>query len=155
VPSFNTVVDTESTEYPGFPFKPDRHAGKTIGDFRHELVNAQVEVLRLYLEKQSGERLVEAVERLIVCAEASFRNEEALMECLTGCPDPQHRAAHKNVLAQLASLRACALNFDRGRFLARLILVDRTVTSHVAETLPTPEQLPRQDLANCVSAAHG
>lgn len=71
------VVGVAPAKYTGFVFNADRYSGKAVSELRRELVNAQVEVLRMYLEKQSRERLVEALDRLIECTEASFRNEEA------------------------------------------------------------------------------
>lgn len=126
-----------------------------MNEIRHELINAQVEVLRMYLEKQSRERLVEALDKLVECSEASFRSEEALMECLTGRPDPLHCEAHQRVLAQLASLRTSAMDFGRGRLLAHLILVDRALTSHIRDGLEAPDNQPRQDLADCEPSLHG
>lgn len=119
-----------------------RWSGKLTNELRHELVEAQVGVLRLYLEKQSSARLVEALDRLIECTEASFRSEEELMECLTGRADAVHCDAHRNVLAQLSSLRDSALEFDRGRLLARLILIDRELTTHLWQGLVAPEDEP-------------
>lgn len=142
-------------KFPGFAFNADRFSGKAANELRHELVNAQVEVLRLYLEKQSRERLVEALDRLIECTEASFRNEEALMECLTGHTDPLHCQAHHGVLEQLASLRSCAMDFDRGRLLAHLILVDRELTSHLWDGIEAPDSQPQHDLAHCEPSLHG
>ncbi|MDP2829910.1 MAG: hypothetical protein Q8O37_15060 [Sulfuricellaceae bacterium] len=90
---------------------------------RHEIVGAQVEVLRMYLEKQSSERLLEALDRLIECTRVSFREEEELMESFTSTPDTGHRDMHNAVLAQLGLLRRCAMESDRGRLLAQLIRV--------------------------------
>ena len=109
----------------------------------------------MYLEKQSWERLVEALDRLIECTEASFRNEEALMQCLTGRTDLMHCQAHHGVLAHLESLRTCAMDFDRGRLLAHLILVDRELTSHIWEGPEAPDSQPQQDLADCEPGLHG
>jgi hemerythrin len=145
-PSTN-VVDPALTKYIGTTFNTARLSGEAAARIRHELVDAQVEVLRMYIEKQSREHLVEALDRLIECTEASFRTEEALMECLTGRRDPPHCATHHEVLAQLASLRTSALDFDRGRLLAHLILVDRELTSHIAEAMAAPDCQPLQDLA--------
>jgi len=107
---------------------------------RHELVDAQVEVLRMYLEKKSRECLLEALERLIDCTRASFREEEALMECLTSVPDPMHRAMHDDVLTQMALLRDYAMDWDRGHLLAQLILVDRQLTSHLSDAVESPDR---------------
>ncbi len=136
-------------KYAGFAFTADRFSGKPVSEIRHELVDAQVEVLRMYLEKQSREHLVEALDRLAECTNASFRSEEALMECLTGHTDPLHCEMHDRVLAQLASLRACAMDFDRGSLLARLILVDRELTSHISTAVAAPARQPQQDPADC------
>ena len=141
-------------KYIGFAFDADRFPGGDFGKLRHELVNAQVEVLRMYMEKQSRERLVEALDRLIECAEASFQSEEALMECLTGHPDPLHCEAHRGVMTQLAALRACALDFDRGRLLAQLILVDRELTSHISDVGEAADPGQEQDLANSEAGLH-
>lgn len=105
---------------------------------RHELVEAQVELLRMYLEKRSSEQFLEALDRLIECTCASFREEEALMECLTGLADPVHREMHHAVLAQLDQLRRCARDADRGRLLGQLILVDRQLTSHISDASLAP-----------------
>ena len=107
---------------------------------RHELVDAQVEVLRMYLEKKSTERLVEALDRLIECTRASFREEEALMECFSSTPDPRHREMHNGVLAQMALLRDYAIEADRGRLLAQLIHVDRQLTSHLSDAVQAPDR---------------
>ena len=145
--SSRTVVAVAPTKYAGFAFTADRFSGKPVSEIRHELVDAQVEVLRMYLEKQSREHLVEALDRLAECTNASFRSEEALMECLTGHTDPLHCEMHDRVLAQLASLRACAMDFDRGSLLARLILVDRELTSHISAAVAAPARQPEQDMA--------
>jgi hemerythrin len=107
-------------------------------NIRHELVDAQVEVLRMYLEKRSAELFLEALDRLIDCTCASFEEEEKLMECLTGAPDPVHREMHQTVLAQLELLRRCVLDSDRGHLLGQLILVDRQLTSHISDALQAP-----------------
>jgi len=100
---------------------------------RHELVEAQVDVLRMYMEKKPRDHLLESLDRLIACAQNSFREEEELMEFLTSTPDHAHREMHNSVLAQLGLLRRCAMESDRGRLLAQLILVDRQLTSHISE----------------------
>jgi len=109
---------------------------------RHDLVDAQVETLRMYLEKQPPARFIVALDRLIECTRASFRQEEDLMECLTSIADPRHRARHDAVIAQLESLRNGASELDRGRLLAQLIVVDRELTSHLSGAVRAP--LPRQ-----------
>jgi hemerythrin len=148
VSSLKTSVDPGLRKYFGIAFNPSQFCGKAANEIRHELVNAQVEVLRIYLAKQSRERLVEALDKLVECTEASFRSEEALMECLTGRPDPLHCEAHRRVLAELASLRASAMDSDRGRLLAHLILVDRELTSHIWDEPEAPDSQPQQNLAN-------
>lgn len=115
-------------------------SAKVVLNVRHELVDAQVEVLRMYLEKKSRERLVEALDRLIECTRASFREEEALMECLTSTPDPEHREKHNRVLAQMALLRDYAMDWDRGHLLAELIIVDRQLTSHLSDAVVSPDR---------------
>lgn len=147
--SLKYVVGAAPAKYIDFAFNPGRFSGKAVSEVRHELVNAQVEVLRMYLEKQSREHLVEALDKLIECTEASFRNEEALMEFLTGHPDPLHCETHRGVLAKLALLRASAMDFDRGSLLAHLILVDRELTSHISEALAAQDRQAQQDLADC------
>ncbi len=107
-------------------------------NLRHELVDAQVEVLRMYLEKKSKEHFLDALDRLIECTHASFRQEEQLMACLSSIPDPVHREMHDVVLAQLELLRSCVLDADRGHLLAQLILVDRQLTSHISDTVQAP-----------------
>jgi hemerythrin len=149
VSSLKAVVGVTPAKRAGFAVTADRFSGKPVSEIRHELVDAQVEVLRMYLEKQSREHLVEALDRLVECTNASFRSEEALMECLTGHTDPLHCGRHDRVLAQLASLRACAMDFDRGSLLARLILVDRELTSHISAAVEAPARQPQQDPADC------
>lgn len=102
---------------------------------RHELVDAQVNVLRKYLEKRSVVELLEAVDRLVECAKVSFREEEARMESSTPSPDSRHGEMHQEVLAQLTLLRREAVGFDRGRILAQLILVDRCLTTHISDAV--------------------
>lgn len=106
---------------------------------KHELVEAQVEALRMYLEKRPAESFVAALDRLIACAGASFRAEEEFMNCLAPNADPAHRQQHDAVIAQLESLRATAHELDRGRMLALLIVVDRQLTSHIADADQAPE----------------
>jgi hemerythrin len=144
VSSSKAIVGVTPAKYVGSAFTADRITGKPLSEIRHELVDAQVEVLRMYIEKQSRERLVEAVDRLLECTRISFRNEEALMEFLTGRTDPLHCEMHERVLAQLVSLRACAMDFDRGSLLARLIMVDRELTSHITAAMPAPDPKPRK-----------
>jgi len=144
-----------STKYIGFALTAARFSGKTASEIRHELVNAQVEVLRMYLEKQPRDRLAEALVKLAECTEASFRSEEALMAYQTGDPDPRHCQAHRGVLAQLAALRACAMDFDRGRLLAHLILVDRELTSHLSAAVEAPDDQQQQDLADRETSLNG
>ena len=142
--SLKAVVGVTPAKYLGFAFTADRFSGKPVSEIRHELVNAQVEVLRMYIEKQSRERLVEALDRLVECTKASFRNEEALMEFLTGETDPLHCEMHERVLVQLATLRACAMDFDRGSLLARLIMVDRELTSHLSAAVQASDRQPQE-----------
>jgi hemerythrin len=100
---------------------------------RHDLVDAQVQVLSIYLDKRPPEHLVTALDRLIKCCRASFREEEALMARLGGQIDPAHRERHQTVMHQLSELRLGALVTDRGRLLASLILIDRELIAHIAE----------------------
>lgn len=100
---------------------------------RHELVDAQVQVLCSYLEKRSPPQLVSALDRLIDCCRASFREEEGLMARLGGQIDPVHRERHEAVMEQLQQLRLSAMDSDRGRLLAKLILIDRELIAHVAD----------------------
>lgn len=90
------------------------------------------------MEKRSTDRLVEALDKLIECTRASFREEEALMECLTGAAEPGHRERHNAVLAQMVLLRDYAIGADRSRLLAQLIHVDRQLTSHLSDALKMP-----------------
>lgn len=143
--SLNAVVGVTPAKYVGSAFTADRITGKPVSEIRHELVNAQVEVLRMYIEKQSRERLVDALDRLIECTRASFRSEESLMEFLTGRTDPLHCEMHERVLAQLDSLRASAMDFDRGSLLARLIMVDRALTSHITAAMQAPDPQPDRE----------
>lgn len=110
-------------------------SGHPVHNWRHDLVEAQVDVLRMYLEKKSGEQLLEALDRLIDATRASFRVEEDLMECLSTTPDPAHHEMHNTVLIQLELLRCSAKDSDRGRLLAQLILVDRQLTSHLSDAV--------------------
>lgn len=105
---------------------------------RHELVEAQVDVLRMYLEKKSSQQLLDALDRLIECTRASFREEEGLMECLSPIPDPAHRNMHNSLLGELELLRSCAMEGDRTRLLAQLIMVDRQLTSHLSDPIRAP-----------------
>jgi hypothetical protein len=67
---------------------------------RHDLVDAQVQVLSIYLDKRPPEHLVTALDRLIECCRASFREEEALMARLGGQIDRAHRERHQTVMHQ-------------------------------------------------------
>ncbi len=109
---------------------PHRLAGYGL---RHELVDAQVQLLCSYLDKRSPEQMVAALDRLIDCCRASFREEEGLMERLGGQIDPAHRERHETVMDQLQRLRLTALDSDRSRLLASLILIDRELIAHVAD----------------------
>lgn len=111
---------------------------------RHELVDAQVEVLRMYMEKKSSDRFLEALDRLIECTRASFTEEESLMESFTSTPDTSHRDMHNGVLAQLGLLRRCVMESDRVRLLAQLILVDRQLISHISDAALIPQHLSRE-----------
>lgn len=102
-------------------------------DLRHDLVDAQVQVLSIYLDKRPPQHLVTALDRLIDCCRASFREEEALMARLGGQMDPAHRDRHQTVMHQLRDLRLGALDADRGRLLASLILIDRELIAHIAD----------------------
>ena len=102
---------------------------------RHELVNAQVEVLRMFLEKKHRDELLEAVGRLADCAALSFREEEALMVSMGSLADPAHGERHREVLMQIECLRCDVMEFDRGRLLARLIQVDRCLTAHISDAV--------------------
>lgn len=107
---------------------------------RHRLVDAQVETLRMYLEKQPPDRFVGALERLIECTRASFSQEEELILRMAAMPDSKHRARHETVMLQLESLRQGVLDLelDRGRILACLIIVDRELTSHISDVVVPP-----------------
>lgn len=105
---------------------------------RHELVDAQVEVLRMYMEKKSEQHLLDALDRLIDCTRGSFRQEEELMACLGFIPDPAHREMHNAVLVELELLRACVMECDRAHLLAQLIMVDRQLTSHLSDAVRAP-----------------
>lgn len=115
-------------------------AGGPVFTMRHELIDAQVEVLRMYMEKKSRDCLLEALDRLIDCTRASFREEEELMICLTGTPDAVHRDMHNELMAQLGMLRQYLMDWDRGRLLAQLIRVDRQLTSHISAATGAPNR---------------
>lgn len=126
---------------------------RTVFNMRHELVEAQVEVLRMYVEKKPGEALLGALDRLIECTRASFSEEEALMELLASTPDPKHRDMHHELLAQMELLRRdVEMEFDRGRLLAQLILVDRQLTAHISDVVGVSDsrqfdRLPERETA--------
>lgn len=101
---------------------------------RHELVDAQVELLCSYLHKRSPDELLRALERLIASCVASFGEEEALMVRLGGQVDPAHRARHETVVRQLRELREHASRKDRGALLAEVIQIDRELVAHLAES---------------------
>jgi hemerythrin len=135
----SSVVDVAPEKSTEFPVNTGGFSGKSVEIMRRQLVDAQVEVLRMYLEKRSQEQLLDAMDRLIECTRASFREEEALMDCFAPDPDPVHREMHGRVLARLMALRNSALDFDRGRLLAQLIFIDRELTSHISDVAPIPE----------------
>lgn len=126
------VTSMNPTVQAGTASVADPHSLAGSG-LRHELVDAQVEVLCSYLDKRSPEQLVAALDRLIDCCRASFREEEGLMERLGGQTDPAHRERHETVMDQLQRLRLTALDFDRGHLLGSLILIDRELIAHVAD----------------------
>lgn len=138
--TLKSVVDATTVKSTTLASNSPLSSGKNVLSGRHELVEAQVEVLRMYLEKKSRERLVEALDKLIECTRASFREEEALMECLSSMPDPAHRTRHNEILAQMVLLRDYAIESDRGRLLAQLIHVDRQLTTHLSDALEAPER---------------
>lgn len=100
---------------------------------RHELVDAQVELLCSYLHKRSPEDLLRALDRLIASCVASFGEEEALMIRLGGQGDPAHHARHETVIRQLTQLRDRACRDDRGALLAEVIQIDRELVAHLAD----------------------
>lgn len=108
---------------------------------RRELVDAQVEVLGTYLDKRPTDVLIVALQRLVGCCRASFREEEALMARLGGQIDPTHRTRHELVLQRLEELCSNAGGVDRGQLLARLIEIDRELIAHVAETIRSGDQM--------------
>lgn len=112
---------------------PRPAAGRERDSLRHELVDAQVQVLNMYLDKRSPDEMVAALDRLIQCCRASFEAEEALMVRLRGQAEPTHRERHQAVLERLGQLRLTVLDADRGRLLANLILIDRELIAHVAD----------------------
>lgn len=126
-------VDSKAVSSAAFVASTNGRSGKSIDTMRRRLVDAQVEVLRMYLEKQSSEQLLKALDRLIDCTHASFREEEASMDCCAPAIDSEHREMHGRVLAQLVVLRNSAMDFDRGRLLAHLIRIDRQLISHIAD----------------------
>lgn len=141
-------VSADST---GFSAALSTPLSKAVQSIRHELVDAQVEVLRTYLEKRSQDSLLAALDRLIECTRISFREEEELMERLTSTLDAGHREMHDTVLAQLELLRQDMEEFDRARLLAQLILVDRQLTSHISSVATVPERWEGVHLAECDS----
>lgn len=118
---------------PAVPPTASRPHDAQAEGLRHDLVDAQVQVLSIYLDKRPPEHLVTALDRLIDCCRASFHEEEALMARLGGQIDPAHRERHQTVMRQLGELRLEALVTDRGRLLASLILIDRELIAHIAE----------------------
>lgn len=106
---------------------------------RRELVDAQVDVLRIYSEKGAPAELVDALDRLILCAQISFQEEEALLGARRATLDDRHGETHQRLLASLSELRAVAPASDRGRLLAQLIQVDRTITAHLQDALASVE----------------
>lgn len=146
------LVPVESTSFPSTAGTP---LTKAVQNIRHELVDAQVEVLRMYLEKRSRELLLAALDRLIECTRVSFREEEELMERLTSTLDPSHRERHDEVLAQLELLRHDIEDIDRARLLAQLILVDRQLTSHISDVAMVPDTWAGNYLSECEMLTHG
>ena len=106
---------------------------------RRELVDAQVDVLRVYSEKGTPSELVAALERLILCAQISFQEEEALLGAKRKSFDERHGETHQRLLASLSELRTEVPASDRGRLLAQLIQVDRTITAHLQDALANVE----------------
>jgi len=106
---------------------------------RRELVDAQVDVLRIYSEKGTPSELVAALERLILCAQISFQEEEALLGTTRKPLDERHGETHQRLLASLSELRTVVPASDRGRLLAQLIQVDRTITAHLQDALANVE----------------
>lgn len=129
------MVDQAPKNSAVFALRSGESSSHTFYNWRHDLVEAQVDVLRMYLEKKSSEQLLEALNRLIDCTRVSFREEEDLMEYLSMALDPAHRDMHNAVLAQLELLRRSVTWSDRGRLLAQLILVDRQLSSHLSEVV--------------------
>lgn len=116
---------------------PGLESSSSIGALltRHQLVDAQVELLRMYMEKRAGNQFLAALDRLIECTKSSFREEEQLMELLASSPSPEHRDAHNEVLAELMLLRRCVADSDTSRLLAQLIVIDRQLTTHLSDAL--------------------
>jgi hemerythrin len=153
VSTLRSVVDLASGKSTAFGTERGVSSARNVFKMRHELIDAQVEVLRMYMEKKSAERLLEALDRLVECTRASFREEEELMELFGSAPDTGHRDLHNSVLAQLDSLRRCVMDFDRGRLLAQLILVDRQLTSHISDAMQAPVRQRRECLVESEAVA--
>ena len=146
------AVDVMPVQSTALPANTGGFEGKSIEAMRRRLVDAQVEVLRMYLEKRSTAQLLEALERLIDCTRSSFREEEALMDCQAFTPDPAHREMHNRVLTQLIVLRSSAADFDRGRLLAHLIQIDRQLTSHISDAAQLTDAKRSGDILEGVAA---
>lgn len=97
--------------------------------------------------------MLEALDRLIECTRASFREEEGLMESCASTSYPGHRDMHHDVLGQMTLLRRYVMDFDRGRLLAKLILVDRQLTSHISDAVRVQDGQQLDDVAERETAA--
>lgn len=132
---------------------PVSPAARERDSLRRELVDAQVHVLNMYLDKRPPDDLAAALDRLIQCCRASFEAEEALMVRLLSQADPVHRDRHQAVLERLDQLRLSILDTDRGRLLANLILIDRELISHAADARAVEASESRATPAGRVSAS--
>lgn len=147
-------ADLAPVESTSIPSTAATSLSEAMQNIRHELVDAQVEVLRIYVEKKSRERLQAALDRLIECTRVSFREEEELLERLTFTLDPRHRQRHDEVLARLELLRQDMEDIDRARLLAQLILVDRQLTSHISDVAMVPDGGDQAYLPECGMLSH-
>lgn len=86
-----------------------------------------------YREGSADEQLARAVDQLIECTRAYFREQETAQLQAGRSEGGVHLEAHRRILEYLVTLRRNMADFERVHFLPQLRFVDYWLTTHIVQ----------------------
>lgn len=98
-----------------------------------EILNSFDEAFRLYREDSATSILIASIDRIYICAQAHFEDEDLLDSQPANYASYAHREVHQRILVHIGSICQRVECFDREDSLSQLRRVHESLQAHIFE----------------------